>query len=235
MSKSKKNVVDPDEIINIYGADTARLFMISDSPPERDLEWSIDGIKATHKYLCKIFDYLSKDLKFVLDTQELKKKELNEFEKQIYNLVNATIFNFTEDIKNYRFNTAVAKLRELSNKILTKEINSTLFNYSWSIFLRLISIITPHLSQELASRSGYNKFLCHLDWPSYDKLCLTSESVKMVVQINGKKKMLLEVQLDTAQEKVIEMLSNHPKLAVELKTSIKKIIFVKNKIINFVK
>ncbi len=236
MSKSKKNVVDPDEIIEIYGADTARLFMISDSPPERDLEWSIDGIKATHKYLCKIFDFLSKDLKFVLDTGKLDGKKLNEFEKNIYTFVNTTIYSFTEDIKSYRFNTAVAKLRELSNKILTRGICSDLFDYSWSIFLRLISIITPHLSQEIASKSGYNKLLCDLDWPSYDKLCLTSKNVKMVVQKNGKKKLLLEVPMDIDQDEVIKILFNHnSKLGIELKTSVKKIIFIKNKIINFVK
>ncbi len=236
MSKSKKNVVDPDQIINTYGADTARLFMISDSPPERDLEWSIDGIKATYKYLSKIFDYLDKDLTFVIDAQDLKINTLNEVEKYVYDFVNLTIFNFTEDIKNYRFNTAVAKLRELSNKISTKKINSSLFNYSWSIFLRLISIITPHLSQELAGRSGYNKLLCDLDWPSYDRLCLTSKNVKMVVQQNGKKKSLIDVPLDSGQEEVIKILYNkYPKLGIELKTSMKKIIFIKNKIINFVR
>ncbi|MBS91915.1 MAG: leucine--tRNA ligase [Rickettsiales bacterium] len=235
MSKSKKNVVDPDQIISEYGADTARLFMISDSPPERDLEWSIDGIKATHKYLCKIFNYLNEDLKFVLDTRNFTTIELSSFEKKIYNLVNLTIYNFTEDIKSYRFNTAVAKLRELSNIISTKKINPELFNYSWSIFLRLISIITPHLSQELVYRSGYNKLLCDLEWPSYDELCLTSENVNMVVQINGKKKLLLEVPSDAEQNEVMKIISMNPNIDINLTTSTKKIIFIKNKIINFVR
>ena len=84
MSKSKKNVIDPDEIIKDFGADTARLFMISDSPPERDLEWSIEGIKATYKYLKKIFDYLQKDFSFILELSKNEVKKFSDEEKKCF-------------------------------------------------------------------------------------------------------------------------------------------------------
>ena len=121
MSKSKKNVIDPDQIIKNYGADTARLFMISDSPPERDLEWSDDGIKATYKFLKKLFEHLISDLSFKpsLDSKEIK--NMNNDDKESFNLTQKTIFNYSNDISNYRFNTAVAKLREFSNFLLKKK------------------------------------------------------------------------------------------------------------------
>ena len=157
MSKSKKNVVDPDSIISKYGADTARLFMISDSPPERDLEWSLDGIKATYKYLNKIYNFLISN-KFNFTTKlDLDKSKLNNDELLIYDFLNSVITNYTDDIKNYRFNNAVAKIRELSNKLIKQKISKPLFDYCWSTYLRLFSIITPHFSSELAEIGGFKK------------------------------------------------------------------------------
>ena len=185
MSKSKKNVVDPDLIISKFGADTARLFMISDSPPERDLEWSIDGIRATHKYLEKIFSFLSNKLIFSENFKDLDK--LSSEEREIYNFTNKTIDKYTLDIKNYRFNSAVAKLRELSNKLLKSKMEPTIFNFSWSIYLRLIYIIIPHYAQELASLSGFKGLLDDLKWPRTNMVYDKEEMVKIVVQFNGKK------------------------------------------------
>ena len=235
MSKSKKNVVDPDEIIKDYGADTARLFMISDSPPERDLEWSIEGIKATYKYLKKIFDFLKKDFCFIIDFPKSELKKFSEEDMNVFRATQKTIFEFSDDIKNYRFNTAVAKLREHSNNLQRKNISKIVKNYSWSIFLRLISIITPHYSEEIAQKSGFTGFLSELDWPKYDEKFLKEESVKMVVMINGKKRGLIEAPLNVTQEFIIKMISSEKKIPVINAEKFKKIIFVKNKIINFVR
>ena len=166
MSKSKKNIVDPDSIVFTYGADTARLFMISDSPPERDLEWSIDGIKAMNKYLEKIYDLLSSKFKFTVTFK--KDKDMLDEEKRAYEFTNKTIYTFSEDIKNYRFNTAVAKLRELSNLLIKEKLIGEIFNYCWSIYLRLIYIITPHFSQELVYKSGSDQIIENIQWPQAD-------------------------------------------------------------------
>ena len=235
MSKSKKNVIDPDNIIKQYGADTARLFMISDSPPERDLEWSIDGIKATFKYLTKIYEKLHKKIIFVLNFDERKKQKFSSQEKEIYFFLNKTILYFSEDIKNYRFNNAVAKLRELSNKLFILKNESILFDYSWSIFLRLINIITPHISQEIANSGNFKKNLFDLNWPSFDESSIKSDNIKIVIQLNGKKKHLIQVEKDIIKEDLLERLKNDSKFPFIIDDSYKKIIYVPNKILNFVK
>ncbi len=234
MSKSKKNVIDPDEIIKDFGADTARLFMISDSPPERDLEWSIEGIKATYKYLKKIFDYLQSNFSFVLQISDQEIKNLSKKETEIFKISQKTIFEYSEDIRNYRFNTAVAKLREFSNALQKISLNQILKNYCWSVYLRLISIITPHYSEEIASNSGFNEFISELDWPVFNKNYLKEENIKMVVMVNGKKRGIVEVSSNVNQEKLIEIIDNEKKISLSKTDKFKKIIFVKNKIINFV-
>ena len=174
-----------------YGADTARLFMISDSPPERDLEWSIEGVKAMNKYLEKIYDLLSSEFKFTVSLK--KDKDMLGREKRAYEFTNKTINAFSEDVKNYRFNTAVAKLRELSNLLIKEKLTGQMFNYCWSIYLRLIYIITPHFSQELVYKSGSDLIIENIDWPQADLSKSSNNKVIIVVQINGKKKGVLKV------------------------------------------
>ncbi len=233
MSKSKKNVVDPDIIIRDYGADTARLFMISDSPPERDLDWSIEGIKGTHRFLKKIFDHLHQSFKFNLVFNY--KSLVGDEEKRIYNLLNKTILEFSDDIKKYRLNNAVAKLRELSNNLIKINKSTEFFNYSWSIFMKLISIITPHFSQEMAFIGGLKKDLSDIPWPAVNNKLPTSKEVKIVVQINGKKKYLIPANENTTKDELIKIIKNDKAYqSIEVK-NFSRVIFVQSKIINFVK
>jgi leucyl-tRNA synthetase len=232
MSKSKKNVVDPDSIITKYGADTARLFMISDSPPERDLEWSIEGIKATHKYLDKIFNILNKN--FLFSNKLIERDSLDQTEKEIFDYTNKTIEGFTLDIQNYRFNTAVAKVRQLSNLLIKSNVDDKLSNYSWSIYLRLIYIIIPHFSQELAFLSGYKGMIEDLGWPVASSYQIKEEVVSIVMQINGKKKDVLKVSIDTSEEDLIKIIKKNEQNYAINEEQIKKVIFIPNKIINFV-
>ncbi len=234
MSKSKKNVVDPDSIISNYGADTARLFMISDSPPERDLEWSIEGIKATYKFLKKIYDYLQKDFLFILELEPKIISKIKNEEQETYNLIQKTIKGYTDDIKNYRFNNAVAKLREMANHALKTKMSKDLFNYCWSIFLRLISIITPHFSDELAEKSGYKDVLVNLKWPDFDRSELVQKIVSLVLQVNGKKKFLIDAPFESKEEDILEIIRKNTNIPSSYYKDAKKVIFVKNKIVNFV-
>ncbi|MFL2660651.1 MAG: leucine--tRNA ligase [Alphaproteobacteria bacterium] len=232
MSKSKKNIVDPSNIIENYGADTARLFMISDSPPERDLEWSIDGIKATHKYLDKIYNHLYQNLKFKVELSYNRK--MTEKEEYIHGKVNEAIDNYTKDIENYKFNTAVAQLRELSNALMKCSFESSLTNYAWSVYLRLIYIIVPHFAQELATTCGLKTLLDQLPWPEISAKIKKEQNVSIVIQINGKKKKLIQVSTKICKDELIEIIENDP-VGIEIKNKkIKRVIFVPNKIINFV-
>ncbi len=232
MSKSKKNIVDPDSIVSTYGSDTARLFMISDSPPERDLEWSIDGIKAMNKYLEKIYDLLSSKFNFIITFQ--KDTNMSDEEKKAYEFTNKTIYNFSQDVKNYRFNTAVAKLRELSNFLIKEKLVGEIFNYCWSIYLRLIYIITPHFSQELVYQSGSDQIIENIEWPQADLKKSPNNKVIIVIQINGKKKGTIKVHENIKKDRLIEtIVGSQSNYSVNIKKT-KKIIFVPNKIINFV-
>ena len=141
---------------------------------------------------------------------------------------------FTDDVKNYRFNTAIAKLREMVNNILKKKLGKNLHNYCWSIFLRLISIITPHFSDELAQTGGYKESLINLKWPDYDKSSVNSESVNIVIQINGKKKNLINVPSNLEKESLLKIINESEDIPSSNYVNAKKVIFIKNKIINFV-
>ena len=235
MSKSKKNVVDPDSIISKYGADTARLFMISDSPPERDLEWSLDGIKATYKYLNKIYNFLISN-KFNFTTKlDLDKSKLNNDELLMYDFLNSVITNYTDDIKNYKFNNAVAKIRELSNKLIKQKVSKPLFDYCWSTYLRLFSIIIPHFSSELAEIAGFNKNFENICWPTAEVNKKINNNALVILQVNGKKRGSLSIDKKMSKDDILKILSNSEKYSSIVDGKIKKIIYVPNKIINFVK
>ena len=208
--------------------------MISDSPPERDLEWSIDGIKATYKFLKKIYDHLQNDFLFIIELEPTVISKIKEDEKETYNLIQKTIIGYTDDIKGYRFNTAVAKLREMANHALKTKMSKNLSDYCWSIFLRLISIITPHFSDELAAKSGFKEVLINLKWPDLDSSGLDEKIVSIVFQVNGKKKSLVNVPLESSQEDILEIIRKNKNIPSSYYNNAKKIIFVKNRIINFV-
>ena len=155
-------------------------------------------------------------------------------EKRAYEFTNNTIHSFSEDVKKYRFNTAVAKLRELSNFLIREKLKGDLFNYCWSIYLRLIYIITPHFSQELVYESGSDQIIENIEWPLADLSKSSNPKVLIVIQINGKKKDIIKVDENIKKDKLVEIITknqNDYNLSVN-KT--KKIIFVPKKIINFV-
>ncbi len=235
MSKSKKNVVDPDLIISEYGADTARLFMISDSPPERDLEWSIDGIKGTFKYLNKIFKILTtNDFSFSLELH-YNKKAFNEDESKVYEFLNSVIESYTKDIKDYKFNLAVAKLRELSNLLIKKRVCKELLDYSWSIFLRLASVVIPHFSSELSEKAGLNQNIDELKWPTADLEIKKSNETIIVIQENGKKRGIYKITKELNKDELIKEVSKSDKFSKIFSGEVKKMIYIPGKILNIVK
>ena len=200
MSKSKKNTIDPQLIIDNYGADAVRLFILSDSPPEKDVQWSEEGIVSAHKFIQKLWNLNTKI------TDEINKDHKQDTEDKITKFTNQFIKKVTDSLNNFSYNIIIANLHELYS-FLFNEINqkyskrTLLMNYEK--ILTIMMPIIPHLSNECLKLLNINK---NIKWPKYDEKLLIEQYVNIVIQINGKKRGLLKIERDTKQEKVEEMI-----------------------------
>lgn len=224
MSKSKKNVVNPDGMIEKYGADTIRLFLMSDSPPERDMEWSNAGIEGSYKFLNRVYEFVSQ-----ISSAELVEQENAELNV----LMHKAIKDVTTDIERFAYNKAIARLRTLFNQMEVAK-HSTTLHRCCKVFLQLFNPIIPHITEELYS--GFEGVpICETNWPKFDESLIVLENVKIAVQINGKTRSVVEVPVDMEEEALVEHALGLPKIAqhVDGKT-IRKRVFVQNKILNIV-
>ncbi len=226
MSKSKKNVVDPDYIVEKYGADTARFFLLSDSPPERDLEWTDTGIEGAYKYLSRLYkmccEVTNGSLKQVHDEKALK-------------VIHKTIRDVTDFLENFHFNKAIAKVRELTNYLSNNPLPESIIKLGLETAARLLNPITPHITEELWQILGNNEGLINTSWPQADPKFLVDDNIILAIQLNGKMRGTIDIKNNASQEEVIEkakLLSNIGAL-LESK-EIRKIIYVPNKIINII-
>ncbi len=198
MSKSKKNVVDTEKIIATYGADAARLFMLSDSPPERDIIWSDEGIDGASRFVSRIWRmYTEKyDVQITDQTPDAKSTFLKGIHKAIKNV--------GEDIEKFHMNRAVARIRELANEIdsfkpISDDDKLTL-NYALITLVHLINPFMPHISEEIWSHIGGKDSLAKQPWPEYDENLARDDTVRIAVQLNGKLKGLLEMDANASQQ-----------------------------------
>ena len=237
MSKSKKNVVDPDLILNKFGADTARLFMLSDSPPEKDLEWTDTGIKGAYKYLNRLWDLIVKNLNIL----SKEKGNIKNFKKneEFISAINQTIYYVTLDYENFRFNSAIARIRKFTNmlfnneEILKKDIK--LFKFLIENTIKIFSPMVPHICEEMWELLGNKNFLIKSEWPIADKKFLKVENVILAVQVNGKLKGTIELPFNTNSIEIEKKALSLPKVIKIIgKNKPKKIIVVKNKVVNIV-
>lgn len=222
MSKSLGNTVDPGHIIDKYGADTARLFILFGAPPERDLDWSDTGAEGSFKFLRRVFKLCSEPHEFPLHPG--KEAELN---KQLHK----TIAAVTGDLERFSYNTAIARLMEFVNFAYSNGITSEAIQ----TFIILCAPIVPFISEELWEIAG-NSFSVHRQsWPSFDPELLEDDTVTIVIQVNGKVRDKLELPKDSAQDDVEKIAFAAPNVAkfTDGMTVIKK-IYVPNKIFNIV-
>ena len=241
MSKSKKNIVDPMSIINTYGADTARLFMMSDSPPERDLDWSESGVDGCWKYLKKIWVHLH-DYSFDNENLEIL-KDANDKANDIRREIHLCIKSTSESIDNFRYNSAVASIRKLSNILLAHKNNSSeaikeqVILEGWKSFLIMMSPITPHITSELWHLIDKSSSLLDQKWPIIDIDLLRDKKLVIAVQINGKLKNTIEIEQGEAQDKELQKskaLALHNVKSAISNNDPKKIIVIPGKVINIV-
>ena len=234
MSKSKKNVIDPQSVIEMYGADAVRWFVLSDSPPERDIQWSDEGISGSYKFIQKIWN-ISEKINSIQENNSLTNEIKNDLDKFINKLIKEVTYN----IDHFHFNVAVAKFYEFINslsKILSEnESNKEYYQNIFKQFLILIYPFLPHLASECWEKITQQQNLHIQSWPTFDESLLKVEEINLVIQINGKKRAILQVKPDIEEKTLFNMsldLDNVKKF-VENKKIVKK-IYVKNKLINFV-
>jgi leucyl-tRNA synthetase len=231
MSKSKKNTIDPEKIILNYGADAVRLFILSDSPPERDVEWSDKGIVASYKFIQKFWD-LHKKIK---SKKEGVDKTLLKNDKLINEFTNMIITKVNFNLENFRYNVIIANLHEIYsffNKVTNLEISYKILIDNYIKVLKIMSPIIPHIASECLSDIKESN---NLLWPDVDKNHLKSLNKIVVVQINGKKRGIIPIEKSIEEDlllKKIEEDSDIRKYLVDKKI-IKK-IYIKDRLINLI-
>ena len=237
MSKSKRNVIDPQDIIDTYGADAARLFILSDSPPDRDLEWSTAGIEGAWRYLNKIHRFVSEAAKTLPAGTESGSYSAAAME--LRRAVHKTIDGVSRDIEAFHMNKAVARLRELSNMFsgfdVREEGDGHALREAIEAFLIMINPMTPHLAEELWERLGHKTMLTQTPWPKADQALLESATVTLAVQVNGKTRATITLPANADQKAAENAALGEAtvKAAIEGK-DVKKIIVVPGRIVNVV-
>ena len=240
MSKSKKNIVDPINIIKRYGADTARFFMLSDSPPERKLEWTNSGIDGSNKFLVKIWKFF--------DNLELKRvpfiEDYNYTLDKDKNLISNThlyIDKVTNSLEKFQYNVAVAQIREFSNLFLSYKVKTeskeTLiaFKFSLTKWVILISPMVPHLAEELWKKLGYDTLVCFQKWPIAKLKYIQNKNINIVVQVNGKKKLVLSIPKDLTENQTQDLLMKREDVkSLVGDRKVRKIFIVPNRIFSLV-
>jgi leucyl-tRNA synthetase len=239
MSKSHKNVVDPETIIGSYGADTARLFMLSDSPPDRDLDWTDAGIEGAWRYVNRLWRIVDEARESIVSIGSPCPQILCEDAKYILKKTHKTIDSVSRDLEKFHFNKAVARIREFTNDLETfssKEDGSDWVRRNGlEVMVCLIGPIMPHLAEELWHVLGYKTLLVDAPWPETDLNMLVEENITIGVQVNGKLRGTIKLPKDCLNETA-------EKAALSLETvqsiigskTILKIIIVPNRIINVV-
>ncbi|MGB9711592.1 leucine--tRNA ligase [Dissulfurimicrobium hydrothermale] len=252
MSKSKGNVVDPDEMIKAYGADTVRLFVLFAAPPEKDLEWSDKGIEGSHRFLKRLWSLVTDNIEALRRTKgdaaaiRMAVADLPQL-KKIRQKTHETIARVTEDIeRRFHFNTAISAVMELINDVTAylnrHEADGTADEQSWPVIkeaveaaIILLSPMTPHISDELWRMIGHEGYVCLESWPRVDEAALRSETISIVVQVNGRLRGNIEVHRNAGDKAIEAAALSDPGVMRHIEgKDIKKVIHVRGRLVNFI-
>lgn len=238
MSKSKGNMVSCDEIVEKYGADTGRLFILFASPPEKDLEWNDEGVKGCWRFLNRVWQIVER-----VSTEEGREsKELDESDKKLRHITHRTVKKVTEDIERFGFNTAIAAVMDMVNEVYryyeskpVSEHNLLVLKEVASNLALLLAPFAPHIAEELWERLGNKKSISYTAFPVYDEALAQAKAITLVVQVNGKVRDKITVEQDISEEEMknIALKSGKVKKWLEGK-EVLKVITVPGKLVNIV-
>lgn len=239
MSKSLGNVVSPEEIIEKYGADTARLFILFAAPPEKELDWSDEGVEGSYRFLNRVWR-LIREFKEKVDNSDgaINIKSVND--KKLNSKLNATIKKVTDDIeKRFNFNTAISSIMELVNELYKykqgEDLNTPLLEDAITKLVTLLSPFTPHICEEMWHELGKEESLIGVRWPDYDESALVEDVKTIVIQINGKLKERLSLPAGLSGADLEEKVLEEPNVASLIQDlNVVKTIAVPDKLVNFV-
>jgi leucyl-tRNA synthetase len=244
MSKSKKNVIDPNILLDKYGADTTRFFCLFAAPPERDLEWSEQGVEGGYRFLNRVWRLAAEVIEMVKDVKPFDGKldDLNNTLRELYKKTHQTIHKVTRDIEDrFHFNTAISAVMELFNTmgaIDTKEIprdQLPVMRFAVESLALLLSPIVPHFAEELWEALGNQSSILLAPWPDYREDALEKDELLIVIQVNGKLRSRFQVPTDTEDNTIKEMALADDRIQKFIDGhQIKKVIVVKNKLVNIV-
>ena len=229
MSKSKKNVIDPEDIINTYGADSVRLFILSDSPPEKDVQWSEQGMASSYRFIQKLW---------ILNTTVLNKIKENhpkDIDDEFKKTTNIFVNDVTNNLSKFTYNKIIANFYEIHSSILKlikkKYSPKTIIDNYTKILICMMPVI-PHFSNECLNSLKTNS---KIKWPDVDKQLLIEENINFVVQINGKKRGLIKANRNISEEDIINLIKENVEINKYIKNQeLKKKIFIPNKLINII-
>ncbi len=228
MSKSKKNTIDPENIISNYGADSARLFILSDSPPEKDIQWSEEGIVSSFKFIQKLWNLNIKILNEI--KKDHKENSDNEFEKK----TNLFLKNITNNLEDFSYNKIVANLHEIYSfliKQIEKPYKKTTLIENYKKILTCMTPVIPHFAYECLDQLSIKK----IEWPNYNSKILVEDTINIVVQINGKKRGLVQSKRGVSEDDIFDIITKEEKLNKYLDIkNIKKKIYIKDKLLNII-
>ena len=228
MSKSKKNTIDPENIIANYGADAARLFILSDSPPEKDIQWSEEGIVSSFKFIQKLWKLNEKII------NSIHKNHSEDNDEEITKYTNKYLKKVHDNLESFSYNKIIANLYEMYsflNKQIEKKYTKNTIIENYKKILIVMTPILPHFANECLSIIKVK----NLNWPDYDISMIREENINIVIQINGKKRGLIQTKPNITEEKLFEIIQNDEKINKYFnQKNIKKKIYIKDKILNII-
>ena len=235
MSKSKKNTVDPEEMIKNYGADAVRFFILSDSPPEKDVQWSEQGMLAAYKFIQK-FWLLHQNIKEKIFAKKIAlNSKKNSIEEELEEFTNELIDKVTKNLESFQYNVLIANYHEIYNrlsKIKVNEISSKILLDNYLKILTILSPVAPHFSSECIDEL---KMKIDPNWPTVDKNVIQKKVSNIVIQINGKKRGIITCDINTDESKILEIIKSQKQYEIYIKDkTIKKTIYVKDRLINLI-